>query len=311
MITFYLHQEINKEKWNAAIARSAYPTLFADYDFLTFASPDWNALIEDDYGVVMPLPTRSKMGIRYLFTPYAFSKLGIFAPCPIPEPRTEAFINAIPSDYKQIDLCLNPTNAFGLEREGVTTRVLHQLDLSKDYETLWHGFSENTRRNIKASEKCDLHLTDEVTVADIVRLFRQNKGNELQVSARPADYDFFEKAAEYARANGWLQLLGVRNVNGELLAGGCFLQDKTCYRFWFSGRDFAYAKERPLFFLMNEFVKQHQNEEKWLDFEGSTDENVARFYHGFGGEKVCYPMLTMSRSPLLRKALNFYRWFRK
>lgn len=311
MIRFYQHREIDREKWNAVIARSAYPTVFADYDFLTFAAQDWNALIEDDYVAVMPLPTRSKWGIHYLYTPYAFSKLGIFASQPVSKEKTAQWLKAIPSYFKQIDLCLNPANEVDFDGGMGKMRVSHKLDLSENYETLWHAFSENTRRNVKAAEKCDLRLTDGVSVMEIVRLFRENKGTEAQVTARPADYDDFVKVAEYARTQGRLEVWGVKNAAGDLLAGACFLNDTTCYRFWFSGRNFAYAKERPLFFLMNEFVKRHHGEKKWLDFEGSSDENVSRFYHGFGGVKFCYPMLTLSRNPLLQTILTFYRRWRR
>ena len=39
----------------------------------------WDALVEDDYVSVMPLPYRKKMGVTYIFPPTMTQQLGVFS----------------------------------------------------------------------------------------------------------------------------------------------------------------------------------------------------------------------------------------
>lgn len=310
MIRYIPHNEINKDKWNSCVCQSLYPTVFADFYFLTFAVPSWGALVEDDYEKVMPLPERSKFFVDYVFTPYGFVRLGIFSKEKLTETVVMDFINAIPQRFKQIDLFLNPEIPSGI-LEGISVEMVsHKLDLSTGYDIISRSFSENTRRNIRKAEAFDLVLTNDIEIYEIVELFKNNKGREKKAFAREKEYDLFEKMAWFAGKRGWVEISGVRDKTGRLIAGAIFLKDFDRWRFWFSGRDANNSEARPLFFLMNEFIKKHAGEKMILDFDGSRDENVSRFYRGFGGERFTFPMLNFSRSAFLVKCLGLYRLLR-
>ena len=62
MIRFLKHSEIDPEKWNQAIRNSLSPNVLAEYELLDLLTGDdtWHAVVDDDYKVVMPLPTRQK-----------------------------------------------------------------------------------------------------------------------------------------------------------------------------------------------------------------------------------------------------------
>ena len=68
-------------------------------------SPNWDALILNDYETVFPLPIKSKFGFTYLSQPPFTSQLGAFGKLNLD--IEFLFFNYIISHYKLIDLELN------------------------------------------------------------------------------------------------------------------------------------------------------------------------------------------------------------
>ena len=309
-IIFLKYSEIDKKRWDNCIRQSSYPTIFADYDFLTDASPEWCALIAGNYEYVMPLPTRIKLSIKYVFTPFQFSRLGIFSAHPITPTLVKEFIEAIPLQYKQIDLHLNQHNPPLLIEEESIQLISYQLDLSAEYDTLYSSFSENTKRNIKSAEKYNLRITSDITLDEIVNLFQHNRGMSKSIKIKKRDYRLFLRISEYALQHQFLELIGVQDVDGRLLAGAFFLQDYNRRWFWFSGRDNKKSQKKAMFFLISEYLKREQKQPLILDFDGSMNQNIARFYQGFGAVRYSYPMLCFSRRFYLQKLVKLYKAIR-
>jgi len=306
-ISFLKCDKIDKAKWNQAVAASLYPTLFADYDFLSVASPEWCALIKGDYEYIMPLPVRSRMHISYIFTPFQFSRLGIFSKNRITAEIVREFFQAIPSNFKQIDLRLNHYNPSEKIASESIQLVSYSLNLKASYTELYKNFRQNTKRNIKAAEKENLHITSDLSLRDIVLLYKENRGKTKKFKIKGKDYRLFLKIATFAQERGFLELVGVKDGENNLLAGAAFLHDYSTVWFWFSGRDNRFANKRAMFFLINEYIKKYQKTSKILDFDGSMNENIARFYAGFGATRYSFPMLYFSRHFYLHKLVAFYK----
>lgn len=309
-IVFLKYDEIDKTKWNRAITDSFYPTLFADYDFLSTASPEWYALIKGDYEYIMPLPVRSKIHISYIFTPFQFSRLGIFSKNRITPEIVRNFFDAIPFDFKQIDLRLNQYNPYEKISDESIQLVSYYLNLNISYPELYVHFHKNTKRNVKAAEKENLHITSDVSLCDILHLYRKNRGKAKKFKIKRKDYRLFLKVATFAQERGRLELVGVKDNDMNLLAGACFLHDYSTIWFWFSGRDNRFANKRAMFFLINAYIKKYQKTLKILDFDGSMNKNIARFYAGFGATRYSYPMIYFSRYFYLQKLVAFYKALR-
>jgi hypothetical protein len=60
LITYLKHTEIDKYKWDACITRASNSLVYAYSWFLDVVSPNWDALILDDYTAVMPITHRKK-----------------------------------------------------------------------------------------------------------------------------------------------------------------------------------------------------------------------------------------------------------
>ena len=108
MIRFVKHQEIDPEKWDKTVLGATQPTALATYACLDILADNaWNALVEDDYQCVMPLPYRSKLGFSYTYTPFFLPHLGPFSQTKTEQKKILDFFNYIPAKYIQQDLILN------------------------------------------------------------------------------------------------------------------------------------------------------------------------------------------------------------
>lgn len=303
MIRFITGNQIDKQKWDALILKSQFPTIFAGYDFLSFASHKWGALIEDDYKTVLPLPYHKKWGISYIYTPPFISRLGVFSEKPIEEPQINDFFNAIPKQFKLVELIFNPTN----QLENPIYHTSFSLKLDQPYLDIQKKYSENTKRNIKTALKHQLEITHDLSLDSIIQLFQENRGKKIKNGIPEHHYQVLRQLVNHAENEGKIEYYGVLDQNSTLLAGAVFLADVDRFWFWFSGRDNHYSDKRAMFYLIDQFIQHHSNSSYLLDFNGSNNPDIARFYAGFGAHSYSCPFL-------VKKDLftNFFiKWYKK
>lgn len=306
MIRFLEHSEIDKDSWNKAAHEALHPTIFVDFDFLSIGAPGWCALVEDDYQCIMPLPVRSKLSIKYIFTPFFYNRMGIFSRKDINPNTVKTFADAIPRKYRQIDLFLNENNPCNFIEQKTIEMMSHQLNLNRPYEFLARQYSQNTARNIKSAQKQNLQYSEDSSIKEIIRLFQQNRGKQKAVHYKKKDYYSLMRLAHHAHNQGKLDTIGVL-YEGKLIAGALFLKDYEKLWFWFSGRDNAQADKKAMFFLIDEYIKRHAGHPLTLDFNGSMNENVARLYKGFGGLPYHFNMLHYTRDFYLGGLIRLYK----
>ncbi len=85
MIHYQENYQLNKQKWDACIAKSFNGIIYAYSWYLDIVSPGWKGLVEDDYISVMPLCSRKKIGISYLFQPFFTQQHGVFSTAKLTE----------------------------------------------------------------------------------------------------------------------------------------------------------------------------------------------------------------------------------
>ncbi len=294
MIRFVRHRDIDPVKWDSTVLSSRFASRLATFGLLNTLTTDagWDALIEDDYAAVMPLPRRIKWGVPYIYTPFFISGLGIFSPKTVDASKTSTFFYAIPRKFRQVDLILNTENDTSLLGTDILQCVSHRLGLQQPYPTLFQSFSQNTKRNIKIALRHSLSITENPDILEqTIRLFRKYRGKSKAVNFRDRDYDTLRKTAVLLLKAGALDLRGAITPTGELAAGALFLKEPGRTLFWFSGRDGSLSSSCPMFFILNEYIKENAGKNLILDFNGSSDENVARLYRSFGGAPYQIPMI--------------------
>ena len=293
MIRFLKHSEIDPEKWNQTVRKSLSSSIFGEYEMLDLlAAPDtWHALVQGDYVAVIPLPTRKKGVLKYVYTPFFLPQMGIFSEHEITADETDTFFKEISKHYVLADVLLNEKN--GIQKTDNTTHfVSHVTSLQPSYNELYSQFHENTKRNIKVGRKMECRITvGEEPVTDIITLFRANRGQGSNVHFQEEDYARLSQIADYLLNNNLLDVYGVRTNDNQLAAGALFVKDGNRRWFWFSGRNNHLSDCKPMFLLLDAYIRDHAGSDILLDFNGSKNENVARLYQGFGGNRYTIPFV--------------------
>ena len=176
MINYHKNNEIDREQWDNCIKNTAGAKPYAYSWFLDIMSPGWQALVDDDYDSVFPVPGFSKFGIQYIATPVFMQQLGAFSPDK-PSEKIVEFLDFIPPFFKFIDLCIKDRIDFPGYK--ISEKVNFELDLSKPYDILYDGFSKHCKRNIESSEKKKPEFVSDIKPEELIDLFIQNRGKEI------------------------------------------------------------------------------------------------------------------------------------
>jgi hypothetical protein len=279
-IIHLIHNKINYEKWDACIQNACNSLVYAESWYLNVVSPNWEALVMGDYEYVMPLPVKRKFGLSFLVQPPLIQQLGIFSMTKIDEDIIEHFIQNIP--YKSYHLNLNEQNQYS---KGAN-QPNFLLDLNKDYQTIFGGYSTNTKRNIKKVKEFNIEIRTGILPSVFLEFYHATEKNypveaELKVN----------KLIEESFRNGKATLYGAVNSNCELISALCLLHSpqRLIYLLPVSNKE---GKERlAMFKIVDEIIQKYANTNFLIDFDGSSINNISRFYLGFGAEMKSYHMM--------------------
>lgn len=310
-ILYVTHLQIDKPAWDKCIRNAVNGNISAFSWYLDLMCETWDALISEGYETVFPLTYRKKSGITYLYQPFFTQQLGIFSTSHLTPEIVEQFLQAIPSKFRFAEINLNSFNKPDERKWKIKQNINHVLDLIEPYDQIKRGYSENTRRNIAKAAKNGISISTNIRPEEIVSLFRKNKGNDI---GQLLDHDYKKllrliyqclhdrKAicyAAYTRSN-------------TLCAGAVFVFSHRKAVFLFSATDETGRKYGAMPFLIDRFIQDSSSNHLSLDFEGSNDPNLARFYRSFGASVIPYPSLRFNRLPLhLSLMVNVAKGIRK
>jgi hypothetical protein len=295
MIRYIPHQEINKAKWDSCIRDSLNRIVYGFTWYLDLVSPGWDALVQGDYESVFPLTQSRKYFIRYLRQPYFTQQLGIFSKNPLTGSLVSEFLDAIPGKFRFIEIHLNSMNKVDADYP-VEERLNHEMDLIHSYEHLQARYDQNTRRNVRKAQQEPLTIRRKVEPGELIDLFRANYGkNETLLKYR--HYETFRNVMEYCLKSTFSSILGVEMPDKTLCAGVFFLRENDRVILQLVASDARARETGAMFLLIDSFIRENCSQPLILDFEGSNDKNVARFYKGFGARVITYPKLTVNRLP--------------
>jgi len=303
MIRHLRHHEIDKERWDDSIRKSFNGIIYAYSWYLDIVSPGWEALMNDEYKTVMPLTGGKKMGIRYLFTPFFVQQLGVFSSSKLTADDVLGFLKAIPAEYKYWEVNLNTFNNVAGSAFTFKPNLTHELDMIQGIEAIRKDYADNTKRNIKKAQLQNLAIVHNPKREEIISLFRANRGKDIEV-LQEQHYDILRKLLQALDGRGRLHTRGVVNENNELVAGAFFTDANGKVIFLFSGNSPEGKEKGAMFLLIDNFIAENSHKNLVLDFEGSNDPQLARFYRGFGAKECVYLQARMNGLPW------YIRWYK-
>lgn len=283
MIVYYKHNEIDKEQWDNCIMNSPGVKPYAYSWYLDIMAPGWQALVDDDYDSVFPVPGFSKFGIQYITTPNFLQQLGAFSP---DKPESNAiieFLDYMPDFFRLIDLCVG--QKINIDGYKVTARVNYELDLSKSYEILWNNYSHHCKRNIEASAKNKPELTFDVKPKELIDLFLLNRGKEIK-GIKTRDYKRLNDLMNFCIKNNKGRIVGVRSEGNRLIFGTFIIEIQGRKTLLFVVNTPESRTNRMNYYVVNEIVKKHSSTKTILDFAGSSIASIASFMESFGCTSV-------------------------
>jgi len=311
MISYVQYNDIDKDKWDQCIKQSFNGNICAYSWYLEAVANEWDALIEDEYERVFPLTFRKKMGICYLYQPFFTQQLGVFSKSILTQAVTEQFIENIPSKFKYIEINLNAFNKLDSDRYKIIPFLNHELDLISDHKSLYKNYAQNTKRNIQKAHKQDVSIVKNIKPDEIIELFRENKGKIIK-QLSDLDYLSLKRIVYTCLYKGKAQVYGAYTDHNTLCAGAIFvISHKKAVLLFTATNDIA-KKNGAMFSLIDHFIKSHSQSHLTLDFEGSNDPNLARFYKSFNSNEVHYSHLKIDRlNPIISKGVQSIKWVRK
>ena len=311
MIRYIEHKDIDFDKWDECIERALNGIFYAYSWYLDMTAPGWDALVEGDYVTVMPLPNRKKLGIRFVFQPFFVQQLGIFSTSSFSPDVTARFLKSVPRHFRFVDLNLNTFNRLdkqpGIRQEkGIT----HHLDLIEPYQQIAERYSSNTRRNLRKAEKQGVFVTAHGRPEELIQAFRENRGKGISAFSEK-DYHILKHIIYVGLHKGMATLMSAYTGQNNFCGGIVFFRSHKKSVFLFSGATPLSRENGAMFLLADEYIRQNAGQDLVLDFEGSKDPDLARFYKGFGSKECVFLQIEMSRMPaIFRQALKCYRRFR-
>ncbi|MFC2111026.1 hypothetical protein ACFLQ5_01095 [Bacteroidota bacterium] len=302
MIRYLKNHEIDSDKWDNCIKDSINGLVYAYSWYLDIVCDKWDALVEDDYLSVFPLTYNSKANIHYLFQPVFTQQLGVFSAQGITSEKTNKFFNAIPKKFKLIEINLNKLNEIDLPKLKKEEWLTHELELINSYENIYKNYSSNAKRNIKKAKDLKVAISKNLKPEDVISLFRNNKGKDIK-SLDERDYERLSRLIYKCIYNNKVSIYGAYSAKNELCAGAFFVESNKRSIFLFSGTSAEARENGAMSFLIDSYIKENSQKEILLDFEGSNDKNLARFYKSFGAKEYYYLHLYMNKLSMIQKVI--------
>ena len=275
------HTDIDKHRWDEAIDNASFPSIYALSWYLDVVSPNWEALVADDYSFVFPLTVKQKLTMNYLAVPPFCQQLGLFSTQIIDEKILYEFLQAIPKKFVRKDVLLNHSNSLLKEAKAKDNYVWR----SKSYPKAQQNYSTQIKRNLKKALANTLRVDQNIPANLIIDLFKNEKGKSI----KKIDYSVLEKLCLECQKCSSLHTFGVYE-NFDLVSGAIFFSyNKRWYLIMLASND----KGKELAgstLLIDSVIQQLSTQNISLDFEGSNIPSLARFYKGFGSENEAYQL---------------------
>ncbi len=227
---------------------------------------------------------------------------------------TNEIIGMLPNNY-QYDFYLDINNEYVLPFIWAGFKVepmfSYRIEKFVDLDSVWAGFKENIKTDIRKAEKC-VTIKEENDIQLLIKM--QRKTFERQNRTFPLDVDLISRLDCAATNNDSKLLLCAYDDDNNLHAATYFVfDDNRCY-YLMSGGDPEYRNSGATSLLIWEAMKRLIGRVEIFDFEGSMIEDIERFVRGFGAKPNVYYHISKTKGiisfakfikPRVKKILHY------
>jgi len=297
MIRYISAPYLHRKKYDLCINMDRSALVYGYSWYLDTVCERWDALVLNDYDAVWPLPVRRKYGISYAYRPFGVQQLGPFGKKELTAEVLQAFVQALRDHFRFADIYLRESIPALSSGKGCvfSPQTNYLLRLKRSYEEIYQGIRPSQQRNLRKAEKQKLTLFENDSPEVLLDLFKNNLGQKLNLS--PAFYRNIKKVMYQAIHRGMGRIWTVYGGPNQVCAGAFWLEHRQRSIFLFSGLNEWGRDWQAMPFLINEYLIFQAEKGEWLDFEGSNNPSLARFYQSFGSEPRIYQRLQLNRLP--------------
>lgn len=299
-IVYTIHAAIDKQRWDECILKSYNGLVYSTTTYLDTMAGDWDALVMNDYEAVLPLPWRRKFGINYIYPPAFTQQLGVTSLYKEDEHRVAAFLQAIPTKFRHVEINLNATNP--LKADSLVARNNFLLPLSDEYNMLRRAYSRSAIRNITKAVNNKIQVIENARAAEIFKLHRNRFKDGIGTKAR--DYENLLALVNKFIESNHCYCIAAMNSQGHLVAGSIYLIFKNRLYFVLNGNTPESLENGATHLLLDHTIRNFSGRGFVLDFEGSDHPSFARFYQQYGATRETYHFIKYNRLPWPLKILK-------
>lgn len=288
-------EKINKEKWNQLISQSSNGLIYAKSNYLDFVSDHWDGLVINDYETIMPIPWRTKAGLKYAYTPAFTQQLGfIGAPLHLP---IESLMKRVYSTYRYGSILLNAGNSLTAIITEATPKLNLLLNLQRPFDQIKLMFRKDHLQNAQKALNNGLIFTEIIPINKAISFYQSINGSKTPHIAE-SNYQRLETYCDTVlQFNQLCFTRAVMNEQGDLLSSALFLQDeKRIYNIMNATSDMG-RSEKANHLLFYQVIQAFSEKDLILDFEGSSIPGIKQFYEGFGCYEETYYLWHFNKLP--------------
>ncbi len=287
------HDLIDKKKWDNTLENSYFKRTSLYSWYLDIVCPNWEILTTDEnYNNAFVLPVKQKIGIKYLIQPFLIQQLGS-----IGNEHNAVFLHRclkyVKRKYPFYFININEVDTLNIslknsiiKRKKLKTNLI--LNTKKTYKQLYKDYSKNTKRNIKKFYKNNSNSIKEINAKkDIENIINLNKNAIEEYQFSNNQTKLLKKIIFECQKRNLLYAIATYN-NDVLTAGAFFVKCNNYYTFLYSGNTSIGMQTGAMHSIVDYFIKENNGNFEFLDFEGSQDKGVARFYKSFNATEHKY-----------------------
>lgn len=298
MSVYYIrNHEIDISAWDKCIATSFHGSIYSFSWYLDLVCENWDALVEDDYQSVMPLPTQRFLGKEIISMPVFLNELGIFSALPVNQEKTRAFINAIPNKFAYYSIVLNKYNQVDPEDINLIFHTHYELDLIKSYYKLSGDYDLEIQNKINQAVTKGYSFITGLSPNDLIQFIAENK---IRVSHEISRNNFRRMRSIIAGLISYKSggLYGVYNEFNELVSVALFAWINSQINTVFHVVTRENTDNFAHLYLIDRFVEKYAETNTTLVFDAAIISLSPDFYKCFGTHEA-------SKIEIIRNTLPF------
>ena len=267
-IRFVKKEDIDKIKWNSCVHYAINGNIFGYMWFLDSVSKEWDALVEGDYESVLPL--FHTIDNNFSYHKSLLREAGIYSINLLSKKRIEAFVEAIPDAYKNVDIQFKkgiqlPQND---HFEVISTSTNHELSLQSPYDTIRNNYADAAVLSLKKAKEFELKPTSSIKPEAIADLFKQNTKKSKESEAA---FHAYHRIMYNALHRGWGFASGIVDEKNDLLAAAFFIFSHGRALTLLAPETTDGKEKGALTLLFDFFIRNNAGRPQTLDFNTEND----------------------------------------